>query len=176
MTTTSLRGEYLGMALEIDEVDAIQRAYFEACAAGDFRLQRCRACSLLRYPPTTACPFCAEPASAWTSVEPRGVVYSYGEVHHAILPAFRAHVPYHVLLVELDEQRGRPTEHDALRVIGNLVTPDGALAPPELVRRVGIGSRVRMVLAKAGAQIAIPNWTLDESVPQPKAPWRYPRE
>ena len=172
----ALRGEYLGMALELDDSDAIQREYFRACAAGELRLQCCDACRLLRYPPTTACPFCAEAASTWTAVPGRGTVYSYGEVHHAILPAFRKHTPYQVLLVELDEQRGRPGEHDGLRVIGNLVTPEGALAPPELVRRVGIGSRVRMIFSPAGGEIAIPNWTLDESAPQPKAPWRYPQE
>ena len=54
------------------------------------------------------------------------------EVHHAIQPAFKAHTPYLVLLVDLDTQKGKPTEHEALRVVGNLATPDGKLAPPEM--------------------------------------------
>ena len=172
----TIKGEYLGMPIAIDDVDEIQRQYFAGCSEGDYRLQSCNECSLLRYPPTTACPFCSFPDSTWTSVEPRGVVHSYGEVHHAILPMFREHVPYQILLVDLDTQCGKPDEHDALRVIGNLVNLDGSLAPPELVKRVGIGSRVRMVFCKAGDGLAIPNWTLDDAAEQPQPPWRYPQE
>jgi hypothetical protein len=58
-------------------------------------------------------------------------------------------------------------------MIGNLATIDAALAPPELVRTVGIGSRVRVVFASAGQNIAIPLWTLDESQTA-VMPWRYP--
>ncbi|MEJ0070708.1 MAG: hypothetical protein WDO24_20520 [Pseudomonadota bacterium] len=90
--------------------------------------------------------------------------------------AFKPYVPYLVLLVELDTQRGRPTEHEALRVFGNLTTPDGVLAPPDLVRSVGIGSRVRMVFSDVAEGLALPQWTLDETVPQPAVPWRYPQE
>ena len=68
-------------------------------------------------------------------VEGKGTVHSYTEVHHAIQPAFKAHTPYLVLLVDLDTQKGKPTEHEALRVVGNLATPDGKLAPPEMVKQ-----------------------------------------
>ena len=84
-------------------------------------------------------------------VEGKGAVHSYTEVHHAIQPAFKAHTPYLVLLVDLDTQLGKPTEHDALRVVGNLATPDGKLAPAEMVKRVGIGTRVRMVFSDVTA-------------------------
>src|SRR5690606_20313449 len=98
-----------------------------------------------------------------------------GEVHQAIQPAFREYTPYLILLVDLDTQKGEPTEHEALRVAGNLVTPDGALAPPEIVRQVGIGTRVRMVFVTVGEGFAIPQWTIDEDAEQP-VPWRYPQE
>ena len=68
--------------------------------------------------------------SEWVPVEGQGAVHSYTEVHHAIQPAFKAYTPYLVLLVDLDTQKGKPTEHEALRVVGNLATPDGKLAPP----------------------------------------------
>jgi uncharacterized OB-fold protein len=167
-------GEYLGMALRIDDVDQENLAYFGWCAAGGFRLQRGRRSGLLRYPPTTACPWTGDREYDWVPVEGRGTVHSYTEVHHAIQPAFRQHTPYLVLLVELDAQRGQPTEHEALRVVGNLVTPDGQLAPPEAVAAVGIGSRVRMVFNPVAEGLAIPNWTLDEEADQPERPWRYP--
>jgi hypothetical protein len=77
------------------------------------------------------------------------------------------------LLVELDTQRAEPSEHEALRMLGNLVTPEGELAPRERVRSTGIGSRVRIVYTDVGEGFAIPQWTLDPDVDQPR-PWRYP--
>ena len=103
-------------------------------------------------------------------------MHSYTEVHHAIQPAFKVHTPYLVLLVDLDRQLGKPTEHEALRVVGNLAPPDGKLAPPELVKRVGIGTRVRMVFTDVVPGLALPQWTIDETAKQPAKPWRYPQE
>ena len=87
------------------------------------------------------------------------------------LDAFRA-----FLLVDLDTQKRQPTEHEALRVVGNLVTRDGTLAPPEMVSRVVIGTRVRMVFTKVSEDLALPQWTIDETALQPAKPWRYPQE
>lgn len=171
-----ISAQYLGMPLEINDLDHENLNYFAYCAKHDFRLQRCASCKLLRYPPTTACPWCSELVSEWVSVEGRGTVHSYTEVHHAIQPAFRSHTPYLILLVDLDTQKGQPSEHEALRIVGNLVTPAGTLAPPEMVRSVGIGTRVRMVFADAGPGLAIPHWTIDEGAAQPATPWRYPQE
>ena len=106
----------------------------------------------------------------------KGTVCTYTEVHHAIQPAFRSHTPYLVLLVELDTQKGEPSEHEALRVMGNLVTTSGELAPEEAVRSVGIGSRVRMVFSPVGEGLAIPNWAIDTEAEQPLNPWRFPQE
>jgi uncharacterized protein len=172
----SIKAQYLGMPLEISELDGENLDYFRYCAAHDFRLQACTACGLLRYPPTTACPWCANPGARWTAVEGRGAVHSYTEVHHAIQPAFRDHVPYLVLLVDLDTQKGKPSADEALRVVGNLVTPDGVLAPPDLVRKFGIGTRVRLVFTDVAPGLALPQWTIDEAAQQPAKPWRYPQE
>jgi uncharacterized OB-fold protein len=172
----TIKAQYLGMPLDISELDTENLDYFRYCAAHDFRLQACTACGLLRYPPTTACPWCASPDSRWTPVEGRGAVHSYTEVHHAIQPAFRDHVPYLVLLVDLDTQKGMPTKDEALRVVGNLATTDGVLAPADLVRKVGVGTRVRMVFTDVAPGLALPQWTLDDTAPQPGAVWRYPVE
>ena len=172
----SLTGEYLGMPLFVDDLDIENLEYFKYCAAGEFRLQRCVACRLFRYPPGTACPWCATAEFEWVSVEGKGEVHSYGEVHQAIQPSFRAHTPYLILLVDLDTQKGEPSPEESLRIIGNLVTADGVLAPPEVVRTVGIGTRVRMVFSQAGGEIALPQWTIDEAAVQPAKPWRYAQE
>jgi uncharacterized OB-fold protein len=159
----AIRGEYLGMGLTVDDLDVENLEYFRHCAEHDFHLQACTQCSRLRYPPTTACPWCATLESTWRKVEGRGSVHSYSEVHHAIQPAFRGKTPYLILLVDLDTQKGEPT-------------PDGQLAPPELVKQVGIGTRVRMVFIDVAPGLALPQWTIDETAPQPAQVWRYPQE
>jgi len=172
----AIQATYLGMPLDLNDLDVENLDYFRHCAAHDFHLQRCDACSLLRYPPTTACPWCASPHASWTRVEGKGAVHSYTEVHHAIQPAFRPFTPYLLLLVDLDTQKGEPTEHEALRVVGNLTLSNGTLAPPDMVKRVGIGSRVRMVFSDVAPGLSLPQWTIDEAAPQPVQPWRYPIE
>lgn len=176
MATTQITAEHLGMTLTIDDLDHENKAFFAYCAKGEFRLQRNPSNGLLRYPPTTRCPWSGEAESEWVPVEAKGTVYSYNEVHHAIQPAFKQHTPYMLLLVELDTQKGQPSEFEGIRVAGNLVTPDGEMAPPDLVRKVGIGSRMRMVFKKLSDDIALPMWTLDETAGQPATPWRYPQE
>ena len=169
-----LNATYLGMPLDVNELDAENIEYFRHCAAHAFHLQQCAACGLVRYPPTTACPWCAELSSRWVPVEGRGSVHSYTEVHHAIQPAFRGHTPYLILLVDLDTQKGKPTAEEALRVVGNLVTQDGVLALPDQVRRVGIGTRVRMVFTDVAPGLSLPQWTIDEAANAGVTAWRYP--
>lgn len=163
---------YLGMSVALDDVEVDNHDYFAHCASHNYHLQRCECCKLLRYPPTSGCPFCGDPICHWTPVEARGVVHSFVEVHHAIQPAFKPHVPYLALLVELDIQQGVPGPEDGLRIMGNLVDTDGVLAGRELVESVGIGSRVRMVFTDLAPGFSLPQWTLDASASQPALPWR----
>ena len=172
----AIRAEYMGMALSIDDLDGENLAYFKHCSQHDFHLQKCDDCSLLRYPPNTGCPWCGGANATWTKVEGKGEVHSYEEVHHAIQPAFKGHTPYMVLLVDLDTQKGKPSEVEALRVVANLTTPDGVLASPEVVKTVGIGTRVRMVFADVTDGLSLPQWTVDETAKQPAKPWRYAQE
>ncbi|HYM33337.1 MAG TPA: OB-fold domain-containing protein [Candidatus Cybelea sp.] len=172
----SIQAQYLGIPLDLNDLEVENIEYFRHCAEHKFHLQSCAGCNLLRYPPTTACPWCAGLKSRWVPVDARGAVHSYTEVHHAIQPAFKKHVPYLILLVDLDTQKGKPTEHEALRVVGNLALPDGTLAPPDMVRKVGIGTRVRMVFADVAPGLALPQWTIDEKATQPPKVWRYPQE
>ena len=171
-----VQGDHLGMTLSVSELDIENTEYFKHCAAHDFHLQKCSECGIIRYPPGAACHNCGSLESTWVPVEGKGAVYSYSEVHHGIQPAFKERVPYLILLVELDTQKGEPTEAHGLRVGGNLVTPDGELAPPEMVKRVGIGSRMKMVFADVSDGLSLPQWTIDEDVEQPAEVWRYPQE
>lgn len=172
----ALEGEYLGMPVTIAELDEENYSFYSFCGQGELRVQSCSACNLLRTPPTTACPYCTSEEASWIALSGKGTVYSYGEVHHAIQPAFRDHTPYSILLVELDEQKGKPGPDDGLRMIGNLANSDGTLASPEMVRSIGIGTRVEVIFSQIGDGIAQPVWRLSEAEEQPDAPWRYPIE
>src|SRR5262249_37600198 len=172
----NITANYLGMPLDVSALDTENLEYFRYCAAHDFHLQACTSCGLIRYPPTTACPWCAQPGMRWVAVEGRGTVHSYTEVQHAIQPAFRNHTPYLILLVDLDTQKGVPSADEALRVVGNLGTDRGVRAPPERGGRVGTGTRVRMVFSDVAPGLALPQWTIDETAPASTPAWRYPQE
>ena len=91
---------------------------------------------------------------AWKEVSGRGTIYSYETVVHAIQPGFKDATPYSVILVELDEQRGTPTPDEALRIIANLVKPDGTM---EDAKNVAIGKRVRVLFHDLAPHMALPN-------------------
>lgn len=117
--------EYLGVTVAVPPNDPDHLEFLQAAGEGRFVLQRCSDCGHLRYPPGPACPICQSLGSEWSEASGKGTIYSYEIVMHPIHPAFRERVPYVVALVELDEQRGVPTEHDGLRVITSLVDEEG---------------------------------------------------
>jgi uncharacterized OB-fold protein len=105
----------------------------------------------------------------WHEVEGRGTIYSYEIVTQAIQPGFRDWLPYPVVLVELDEQRGVPTPDEGLRIIANLVTSDFR---PEAEEQVAIGRRVRVVFQPLDDEVALPQFTLTDEPPEGRV-WRY---
>ena len=116
--------QYRGMALIVPDNDSEWKEFYEHARAHRLVVRKCTACGLMRYPPTHACPWCMDLGWTWQEVSGRGTIYSYEIVAHAIQPGFKALTPYAVVLIELDEQRGKPTADEALRVIANLVKPD----------------------------------------------------
>jgi uncharacterized OB-fold protein len=162
--------QYRGMTLLIPDNDTEWREYFALARQHRLVLRRCQACGLMRYPPTHACPWCAALAWVWHDVSGRGTIYSYEIVTHAIQPGFADVTPYAVVLVELDEQRGQPTPDEALRMVGNLVTPDLRM---EDERQVAIGRRVRVVFQDLADHLALPQFTLTDEPPRLPA-WRLP--
>ena len=93
-----------------------------------------------------------------------------GHGAHAIQPGFKDWTPYPVVLVELDEQRGTPTEHEAIRIIANLVTPEFR---PEKDDDVAIGKRVRVIFQDLTEDFALPQFTLTDQPPVGRV-WRLP--
>ncbi|GAA1598899.1 Zn-ribbon domain-containing OB-fold protein [Streptomyces globosus] len=124
--------------------------FWEYAARGELRVQACTACGRLRFPPRPCCPHCRSFASHWQPVDGRGRIWSYVRPHPPLLPAYAAHAPYTVVLVELADAPG-------IRLVGNLVaSADAPLgsADPAAVR---IGARVRAVFADCGG-VTVPRW------------------
>lgn len=161
--------EYLGVQVDVASNDPEHREFLEHAGQGRFVLQQCRDCGRLRYPIGNACPFCQSLQWEWEAVSGRGTIYSYQIVAHGIHPAFRTITPYPVVLVELDEQRGVPGEHDGLRVLGMLVDEHGR---PEDEERTGIGLRVQVDFADLGDGLALPRFRLSSEPPEHPV-WRF---
>ncbi len=159
-----------GMTLVVPDNDSEWKEYFALARQHQLMLRRCRACGLLRYPPTHACPWCTELQWDWQQVSGAGRIYSYEIVAHAIQPGFTDVTPYPVVLVELDEQRGRPTSDEALRIIANLVKPDGSMEDAD---NVAIGRRVHAVFQDLADHFALVQFKLTDEPPEGRV-WRLP--
>lgn len=126
-------------------VTELNAPFWDGCAAGVLRLQRCAACALLRYPIAPWCPNCLEDGAEWAPMSGRGTVVSALGFHHAYHPAWAARLPYNVVLVQLDE---------GPRMISN-VTPLSRLDIP-------VGTPVEVVFENEH-DVVIPRFRVIES-------------
>ena len=159
---------YRGMALIVPDNDTEWMEFYANARKHKLTMRKCKACGLLRYPPTHACPWCMDLGWTWQEVSGKGTIYSYEVVMHAIQPGFKDATPYVVALVELDEQKAQPNPDESLRIIANLVKPDLTM---EAEQNVAIGKRVRVVFQDLADHIALPQFTLSDEPPQGRV-WR----
>jgi uncharacterized protein len=159
-------GSYKGLQLIVRPTDSEHRGYYEAAKQHRLVVQRCNSCGLLRGAIGAACPFCTALDWSWQPVSGNGEIYSYQIVTQAVQPAFRDWVPYPIVLVELDEQRGVPwrggreDETVSLRVVANLCRRD--LTRPEAEENVAIGKRVEVCFIDLDDNMALPQFRLSE--------------
>lgn len=99
-------------------ISDINRPFWERGRQNELVLQRCTACSHLRYPISSICPRCLDSSWSWDPVSGRGEALSVATFHRVYHPSREDRVPYAVALVQLDE---------GPRMISDLVG-DGALA------------------------------------------------
>ena len=111
-----VQGDYMGMMLTIEDLDQENLDFFDIAQR---EISDCRGVTsgLLRYPPTTACPWTTDRNSEWVSVEGKGVV-SVCEVHHPIQPAFQDSSLYDNL-ADLDNKGYMSHQVDEVTVVGN---------------------------------------------------------
>jgi uncharacterized protein len=75
--------------------------YWTSIADGATRIQKCKACATLRYPPGACCPECLGIEADWVVITGRGTVLSWTTLHRQYLPAYPA--PSTVVVVQLEE-------------------------------------------------------------------------
>jgi hypothetical protein len=77
--------------------------FWEGCRAGELRLQRCRACDHVQFPPRRYCSGCLSDDIAWERASGRGLVRSWTLVTLPNSAAFVADLPFVMALIGLEE-------------------------------------------------------------------------
>ena len=73
---------YRGMTLLVPDNDSEWKEFYAHARAHRLVMRACRACGLMRYPPTHACPWCMDLGWEWREVSGRGTIHSYEVVVH----------------------------------------------------------------------------------------------
>lgn len=79
------------------------KPYWEYCARGELRAQKCGECGHVRFPPSVLCPKCLSEQGAWTRLSGRARVWSWVVFHQVYYPGYADDVPYNTAIVELEE-------------------------------------------------------------------------
>lgn len=95
----------------------LYEAYFQGLTARQLRVQGCLHCGHRQWPPRELCTQCCQAEFDWPQVADRGHVYTFSVVHRAPHPWFREHLPYAIVVAELE---------CGLRMIGNSFGDDVA--------------------------------------------------
>ena len=170
-------GSYRGLELVVQPTDSEHRGYYEAGQAGPSgrpALRRRAGCCAA----PSARPARSAPRSSWSwhPVSGKGEIYSYQIVTQAVQPAFADWVPYPVVLVELDEQRGVPWRWGQEDESG---LPAGHRQPgptattrrcPRPRTNVAIGKRVEVCFVDLDDTMALPQFRLSDEEPE-HVPW-----
>lgn len=118
-------------------VSPVSAPFWEGCAAGELRYQRCGECGAANFPPGQFCRYCLSGELTWTVSGGRGEIYSWTVVHRPVSPQFAA--PYAPAIITLDEGYQLLTN-----IIG--VAPD----------RLAVGLPVRVQFCSVNDDLTLP--------------------
>lgn len=124
-------------------LDDENRPFWTAARLGKLRMQKCKACSHIRYPISHVCPECLSEGFDWADLSGNGTVYSSIVFHQVYHQAFAAEVPYNVSLIQLEE---------GPRLFSNVV----GIAPSD----VKVGDRVEVIFDALTEDISLPRFRL----------------
>jgi len=90
----------IGQQLPIPDEES--QIFWEGCRRQRLLMQRCDHCLAFRFPPRPLCSACLGSLTTWQEDPGQGEVVTFC-VYHAELagPAWRAHLPYTVVVVQL---------------------------------------------------------------------------
>lgn len=108
--------------------DAHTRNFWDGCAEGELRYQRCAQCGHVQCIPRSLCEQCQGTDLQWSVSRRAGTVLTRTTVHRAPLAAFKEMVPYVIAIVDMDE---------GFRVMANAL-------PVVQQDAIAIGNRVRI--------------------------------
>ena len=113
--------------------------FWQGLREGRLMLQSCAACGKVRHYPRPVCDACFSMETRWIEAKGTGTVHSWTVCHHPYHPAFKAEVPYTLVLVDLAE---------GVRLNVPLREPGAG--------KVHIGQPVRIVAERVTDDIALP--------------------
>jgi uncharacterized OB-fold protein len=87
----------------IPDITPVNEPFWDALHRGEIHLQHCNDCQANQYPPETFCYQCGSTDLDWQRVDGEGTIYSFTVMHASRHPAFKDHVPYPVIIVQLDD-------------------------------------------------------------------------
>ena len=76
--------------------------YWDGCAAGELRIQRCVDCGEPYFYPRPICPSCGSVNVEWFTASGDATLYSY-VINHRPAPGFEDEAPYAIAVVQLAE-------------------------------------------------------------------------
>jgi uncharacterized OB-fold protein len=101
--------------------DDVSAPFWDGCANGELRYQRCTRCAAAAFPPTAACRRCLSTELVWTTSTGVGRLYSWTVVWRPVTPAFPA--PYAPAIVDVA---------DGFQMVTNLVDATVEELAPDL--------------------------------------------
>jgi uncharacterized OB-fold protein len=110
---------------------ALDQEFYDHCARGELRFQRCLACFAWRHVPREHCAGCGSAEWEWALGSGRAALYSWTICHRAFHPAFAPLVPYVVAIGTMAE---------GVRLIARLEGADEADLRLDLPMRVGFAA------------------------------------
>lgn len=87
--------------IPLNPITPLTAPFWDGCAEGELRYQRCTGCGTANFTPTELCRGCASTALEWRVSAGLGTVYTWTVVHRPVTPRFTT--PYAVAIVDLDE-------------------------------------------------------------------------
>ena|SRR6266567_728702 len=89
-----------GKAVPVPTPDT--QPFWDGCAAGELRIQRCLDCEQAYFYPRPVCPACGSTNVEWFTASGAATLYSY-VISHRPAPGFEDEAPYAIAVVQLAE-------------------------------------------------------------------------